>query len=299
MQERMRVFWIAFLEAFVASFWIVLSLFRALCEFDIILNKAMLYMPCILSCTIATIYAVSICIYIKPSKRFLLNKWARKNCNKLIMVYILLLIFLVAVKPEITWSFTEIHNLISLEWTIFGISTAIFLIWNALSINYLNNKKPKKVVCNSILEELKCIQDKAYFLGNINSIFVDIKLMSINLLRLSMTTIVLYTFGKVTVLNQTMVLFTLLLCTNTISGLFFDILKPFNDNKKALIQEMQITEYEETLLNMMVVTEDVTEENVSNEEGKQKVIDAVLEWHRKRREKEEKEEIERQTVHKE
>lgn len=298
MQERIKEFWSTFLVAFVVSVFIFILLFMDLCKFGVFPYKTVLYIPCILSGVIATVYAISMCVCLEPSKRYLINKWMRKYYNRLVILYILLCLFLVAIKSEVVWSFTEIHNLISLEWTIFGISTAIFLIWSALSVNYLNNKKPMKVTCNSIQEELKCIYDKAYFLENTSSLFINIKIMAINLACLIATTTFLYILEKVTIVNQTMALFTLLLCTNTISGLFFDILKPFNENKKALIKEVQITEYEEALIAMMIITDYYSDKSISKE-GEQKVIDAVLEWNRKRREKEEKEEMEKQDVHKE
>ena len=96
---------------------------------------------------VATIYYV---IETKRIKRSKFSFWIGKNYPKLLTVYLLLNIALVSIKSYASWSTEEIYDVLSIQWTIFGFSLTVFLVWNVV-IEYLKRKQP---IATNILDSL-------------------------------------------------------------------------------------------------------------------------------------------------
>ena len=235
--------WIAiFVLVFGGALIFFLTCLGAFYNFSLISNAVWIYGSCI-AAAIFTIVSLAIgAVLIKSKKQTHLGNWLSTNAAKLMLAYILLDVFFVSIKSDIIWSFSDIKEVISLEWTIFGISAAMFLIWNVVAIEYLDKKKPKKPESKRPIIMWRYIQEKGTFYSNASVLLSNINLLSVNLICLIIATILVHVSScAVTMLNQTMVILVLFLCTNSILGLFLDILKPFNEKKKEMLQETKVT----------------------------------------------------------
>ena len=73
-----------------------------------------------------------------------LSCWLGKNYPKLLLGYILFVLALASVKNQLVWTTDMVYDVLSLQWTIFGLSLTIFLVWNVIMVEFLKNKQPKE-----------------------------------------------------------------------------------------------------------------------------------------------------------
>lgn len=117
------------------------------------------------------------------------------------------------------------NNLLSIEWTIFGITTAFFTIWNALYLSKhdRNTENPDKMVG---IERLKAIQDINNKLSENNNLIFPIILLIINAFLLLWATSLTYVYPlNDSVLNKVSII-SYYFCTNTMISIFFETITP-------------------------------------------------------------------------
>lgn len=226
-----------------SSTWVFLTnVLNALNEFWLLqgLKNLPLILAAIMSiiCSFASVYFSAINRITK------LENWLISNVDKMIIIFVLANGFFYSIKSTLTWSFTDIKDLLSLEWTIFGISVTIFIVWMVSVTDYLNPKKPKNPIRTSLnpIEMSKFIQDKSLYFPQAKLLLSTIYMLFWNLLFLVFTTIIIYgVYAKATVLSQNAVVFTLFLCTNTILELMCDLKKFFGEKSDYLLKDARVT----------------------------------------------------------
>ena len=175
----------------------------------------------------------------------------------------------------------DVKDLISLEWTIMGISITVFLIWNVVTIEYLEKSKPIKPNNSSQFRQWWYIREKESFYSEATQLLNNLYLLLINLLCLCCTTGYIYIANSpLTIFSQNIVIWVLFLCTNTIIALILDILKPFNKKKKAILNEAKITNedlelqntFNEETENMYLTIETIKKLRSIDEKEKNKLI---------------------------
>ena len=235
----------------LAAFWLQLTtLLDALWEFRVLSDEASpLFTFGIALCF--SIIGVVIAIYLlNTSKYTKIGNWLSANIFTLLLLYTLSNIFCCAVKSTVIWSYERIKELLSLEWTIIGISITIFLVWNVIAIEYLDNKKPQKPTNSSPINVMRYIQSKSDF--KIKYLLNNINLLLVNVLALLFATAIVYIgTAEASVLNQNMVLLAFFLCTNTILGLFLDIFKYYFEKRKRLLADAKVTNADIMLQNQI------------------------------------------------
>ena len=181
------------------------------------------------------------------------------NYAYFLLAYLISLFCMVSLKAEIIWTLEKLEEIISLEWTIFGISITIFLVWNVLILQFLKSKKPTKENSDSLVNLMDYIRKKTAFHGEATLIFNTVYLLTINLLILIIaTSLTLFSTQGVTIFNQTVVCITFYFCTNTICSLFLDILKPLNKEKTSMLKETKVTATELEFQNKVGEITDLT-----------------------------------------
>ena len=192
----------------------------------------------VLSCLIL----VYIIVWVNSSKKTKLDNWLSLNCPKLLLYHIISSITFISIKSEIIWSFEEMKDTVSLEWTIFGLSVTIFLVWNVVILQYLKDKKPKKINDAGLLQKRRFIKDKTDFYHRASVTFNTITLLTINLFVLIVTTAIVYIIkDTISLWNQNIVIFCFYFCTNTIIQLFLDIVQPLNEDKKSILKDTKVS----------------------------------------------------------
>ncbi len=190
------------------------------------------------------------------TKNKTISTWFSLNYAKIILFYIVICIMLISLKTETIFKYETLKEFISVQWSILGLSIAIFLIWNGVVFKYLEERRPKKTDNPFPIEQYEYINEKIDFYQMATERFNSITLLIINLMLLAVATTTVYiVYNKVTLLNQNLSIASYYFCSNTIISLFFDILLPFIDRKRKILKNMKVSNPEKRLQNR--ITEEV------------------------------------------
>lgn len=173
---------------------------------------------------------------LKKIYRFLLE-----NSHRITLFYAVSIFIFSNIKSEVSKSIDDLKYIISLEWGIIGISITIFLVWNVLILQYLKKKMPQFRKDFSLWEEFNYIEDKETSYRSINTTFVSVVLLTINLAILIFSTATVILSDGVNLINQNATFVSFCFCTNSVFLLFIDMLKPLYDEKKSLLEKNKIT----------------------------------------------------------
>lgn len=276
---------LVFVVAMAMSFLYLFTFTNVFCRFNLISKVFML----IFSAALSLIFSISVTIYtiirtnsLKSTK---LSNWLAMNWHKFSLYYVISIICFAAIENEIIFDFNALNNLISLEWTIFGISITIFLVWNVLIVNYLKEKKPKEKQGCLPLEKLKTITQKGEFYQNANSLFNSVTLLIINIIVLVLASAVTYmNKNSINLFNQNIAIVSFFFCTNTLIELFMGILKPLSEEKKHILDGTKISNKEvlegnkilEKTTNLITVVEEINASKLFDEQQKQEIIKKLI-----------------------
>ena len=234
-----------FLFGFIFTFFFVYSLIHCISNFFDINNQLCLFISLVAGLIVAIIYSVWSNQNAKTLHESKISFWFKANSPKLILSYFIILFSLISITDKAIWSEEEIVDVLSLEWTIFGLSVTIFLVWNVIYIEYLKKIQPKKPDTDDYLEKYEFLGQKQSFYRQVENSFTSIILLSINLfLLLFSSSFVHVSRMKEAVFTQNLVLCTFYFSTNTIALLFFDLLKPLKKDRDAFRKANQVTKEE-------------------------------------------------------
>ena len=250
MKKYYRVLLGILVLSLLAMFFVSFAFLNVFYEFDLISAQSLFLSSLVFSVLSAFVCVLIAEILIRAEKKTKLGNWLSCNSAKLTLAYLLLIVFFLSIKAELVLAIQDIKEILSLSWTIFGISMAIFLIWNVIATDYLEKRKPNKPTSNFPLKKWLYINDKGNFYNDATMLLSNINLLTINLFFLVVATGYVYIYHReASIFSQSITFFVLLLCTNSIVGLFLDILKPFNEKKKQLLQETKVTALDVDLQN--------------------------------------------------
>ena len=242
MKTVIKVCIFTFLLAFVGTFILAFSFINIFYDFELVSANVLLYTSLIVASIISIFFVIVVIVLIKSEKKTKMEHWLSINGAKLTLAYILLLLFFQSVQSEVFLNIEEMKELLSLEWVILGISITTFLIWNVVTIEYLQKKKPQKPQSSLPTKTWLYLQDKENFYSNATSLLSSVYLLLVNLAVICIATVNVYVTSKSAMFfSQCIVIFGLYLSTNTIIGLILDILKPFNEKKKSMLEETKTT----------------------------------------------------------
>ena len=239
-----------FLLAFAGMFILAFAFINIFHNFELVSANVLLYASLIIAGVFSIVTLIVVIFLMKSERKTKIGHWLSINGAKLTLAYILLLLFFCSVKSEIFLTIKDLKELLSLEWGILGISITAFLIWNVVTIEYLQKKKPQKPKNPLPTQTWLYLQEKETFYSNATSLLSNVYLLLINLIVLCIATANIYVTSRtVSILSESIVILGLYLSTNTIIGLIFDILKPFNEKKKAILGETKTTNADVELQN--------------------------------------------------
>lgn len=232
---------IASLADFMA-FYLTYSVCQCANNFIEIELRKTLLLSIIVGVVVALVSVVICVIKTRTLREGKIGFWLSKNYPKLFVGYIILVLALTSITKEAIWTADEINDVLTIEWTIFGLSLTVFLVWNVLIVEYLKKRKPERPEKPDFVQELALIMDKRSYNQEVESTFTHMVYLTINLFMLLFSSSFVY-FSHLPneVLTQNFVRCTFFFSTNTIAVLFMDILKPLKSDKKALMEESQIT----------------------------------------------------------
>lgn len=179
---------------------------------------------------------------IKRIRETKLSFWFEKNYPKLLLAYIVVILALASTKSEPIWTADMIYDVLSLQWTIFGLSLTIFLVWNVIMVEFLKNKQPKETPSSDLLHKYTLALEKRTFFQETETTFTTAILLTINLFLLLLSTSLIYISMKPeSVVTQNILLCSYFFTTNSIVCLFMDILMPLKKDKAELLKNNNVT----------------------------------------------------------
>lgn len=240
---------IVFSIIWIFAYLFVFGMFRALAEFKII-NSNMR----ILVYAITTVTAGLIVFWTFMSKKTTkFDNWISLHRAQLLFLYIVAVILFGSLNAEVVWTIDELKDLVSLEWSMLGISVAIFLVWNVVILKYLKDRQPEERVTGGWLDKCRFITEKGEFYQTASMLFSSTTLLTINVAVVIIATAMVYILRiEVTLWMQNATIVGFLFCTNTLGSLFGDMLKPFNEEKKAMLQATKVTDADIELQNKLL-----------------------------------------------
>ena len=275
-----------FIGIFLLAFFLMFLFLDIFYNFNLLSATVLFFTSLGCSVLVAVLFSWYFIARLKAAKSTRFSRWLSQNYPKLILLYVVLSIIFLSIKTEIIWSYDSLKNVISLEWTIFGISITIFLVWNVIILKYLEKAKPTKSDKMCSIEKIDYITKKEVFYSQASVTFNTVTLLIINLLILVLSTAMVFIVAKekVTLFCQNVVIISFYLSCNTIVELLLDILKPFNEEKKAILSETKVTaneikekeEIEEQLLQACRILKNLEQLESIDEEQKSKMKTEIV-----------------------
>lgn len=236
------VFWLTlFLLTAISAFFVVFPVVKVFYDFGLV-KKEYLYL---ISIGISFASSLGITIYIfkgvKNEKRSYVRNLLYMESPKLYLLCVFLIVFVSSVDSKVVLPRAEAKNAIDISWTIFSISTTIFLVWNVIIVPYLKKHEPIEKNNALLPDEYTYIVKKGHFYVSTNRMYSSIVLLSVNLFMLAFSTIFLYAYDfEISLLTQFMIKATLFLSINSIISLFLNILIPIYEEKKELLKHKRV-----------------------------------------------------------
>lgn len=265
---------VTFFLSLIMAFLLIFSFMDVFYEFELVSAESVLYTSIISSIVLAMIFVAIAIGQMKTEKKTRFSHWININASKVSLIYLLLILFFISIDSEVFLSTEEMKSIISLEWTILGISIAVFLIWNVLMLDYLKKKMPTKPNSDLPTKKWCYLHDKEVFYSDATLLLDNVYLVVINLIGVAIATVFIYISSRTaTVFSQSFVIFMLFMSTNTIIGLVLDIIKPFNEQKKRMLEEAKTTSADIELQNeiddasrkLLISAEAIDELNIDSE----------------------------------
>lgn len=243
--NRIGRFVIVFIFALSLSFLCISQLMRIFRLFGLISE----YTESISTVVISALITVLLLVYYihqgRTEKKTKFDNWVLMNFSKMILCYIILIICLASIRKDVFMSFEELRSLISLEWTMFGISAAVFLVWNVIIVEYLEKKKPIEISNRAPIEKAKYIEEKGTFFQIASSSFNTISLLFISLVMLIFATFLTYiVWREINLFNQTIGIIAFFFATNTLLDLMSGVLRPLKEKKHKILESTKISNFE-------------------------------------------------------
>lgn len=197
------------------------------------------------SSVFSIIVIVYLIILLRKKSRNRFDNWLTMSFSRIVLYYLISIICFISIRKDIMFTYEDLCNIISLEWTILGISIAIFLVWSVIIIDYLEKKKPTEIDKGSLFERLLYILYKTEYNLDTTLALNPFVLLFINLIVLIIATFGVYFYGKThTLFVQNIAIISFYFSTNTIIELFLNYLTPLYKKQKKLIKDSKVTQAE-------------------------------------------------------
>ena len=247
--SALLVYFLVFVLTFVLSFLFLYEAYRCLQKFGVIcFSHGMVYMLRIIVAISGVFSLFNALIVAKKIRTLKVSKvgfWLDTNYPKIILGYIILLLFMGSITEKTIWTASEINDVLSIEWTIFGLSLTIFLVWNVLIVDFLQKKQPISTENPDYFQKYALLLEKQSFSQEVETTFSTTVLLSINLVLLLLASMFVYIVHKPEMLlSQNVVCCAFYFSINTIISLFFDLLKPLKADKDKLKKQNQVSKEE-------------------------------------------------------
>ena len=235
-----------FVLTFIAFFFFVVllvgSILICINKFIDLPGMVWFWRGLMISAIVAFIGAVLIVRSTKHFKETEMSFWLGKNYPKLLLGYILSVLTIGSINNQAIWTADMVYEVLSLQWTIFGLSLTIFLVWNVIMVEFLKGKQPKESESSSLYQKFTLALEKKTYTQEIDTTFNSVVLLTINLFLLLLSTTMIYISVKPeSIITQNVLLCSFFFTTNSVICLFIDILSPLKKDKEEMLKNNSVT----------------------------------------------------------
>lgn len=235
-----------FVLAFVAVFFFVVllvgSILICINKFVDLPGMVWFWRGMMISAIVAFVGTVLIVRSTKQFKETKISFWLGKNYPKVLIGYTLAVLTIGSINNQAIWTADMVYEVLSLQWTIFGLSLTIFLVWNVIMVEFLKTKQPKVSDSSSLYQKYTLALKKKMYTQEINATFNSVVLLTINLILLLLSSTMIYINMKPeSIITQNILLCSFFLTSNSIICLFMDILSPLKKDKEEMLKNNSIT----------------------------------------------------------
>lgn len=246
--KKTSFLWILFVSAilsFFLSYLLVYSVLHAIQNFMEISSRVANIVIVATSLLLSAINVIFTIVQKRKLKESKARFWMSQNWPKLLLSYLILLVFFMSLTNSVKWTADEINDVLTIEWTMFGLSLTVFLVWNVLIVAYFRKIQPTVPNRSDLIKQYEYLIEKRSFAQKVDVSFLNVVLLSINLcLLLFSSSFVYISHIPEMILTQNFVCCTFYFSTNTILSLFFDLLRPLKMDKASLKTDQQVTKSE-------------------------------------------------------
>ena len=225
-------------------FLLVAPLFYVLKSFNINIlgycfeNVMIVVVACALLCTVVSY----VLMHIKRKSK--IRNYFSRHYSKFVFAYLFVVICLLSTKAISIWSYEEIKEIISLQWTIQGLAVTIYLVWHIIVPANLIENMPQLTKKKYLYSKMNHIKNKENYYHKVSVQYNSVYYLIISLLCTSGTTLSCYVFTEdlSSIWGENTIRFSLILSILTMLKLFFDVAILLRKEKKQLINDVKITE---------------------------------------------------------
>lgn len=236
-----------FILVFVAFFFLVVllvgSILICINKFVDLSGMVWFWRGLMISAIVAFVGTVLIVCSTKRFRETKVSFWLSKNYPKLLLGYFLVVLTIGSLNSQPIWDADMVSEVLSLQWSIFGLSLTIFLVWNVLMVEFLKGKQPKVSDSSSLYQKFILALEKKSYTQEIDTIFNSVVLLTINLFLLLLSSTMIYISMKPeSIITQNILLCSFYFTTNSILCLFMDILLPLKKDKEEMLKNNSVTQ---------------------------------------------------------
>lgn len=245
---------------FLLLFIFFIGLLTCLKKFIPIDDLLIVLLPFGLSLSLSIIHLIAIRLSSRKIYQSQLSFWLKNNSQKIFLAFLVIIILLFSITNKPLWDNNEIRDVLSTEWTIFGLSISIFLVWDVIYTGYIKKKQPKIETDMDSVQKLETLYQKQAVFKELESARSSIIILSINLVLLLLSSGLVHVIHMPdNIITQNIVVCAFYFSTNTIIMLFLDILKPILEENKALKKDNLVIKEEFETIEIKVYIQSLKE----------------------------------------
>jgi hypothetical protein len=157
----------------------------------------------------------------------------------------LVFFILLSLSSQVSYSLEQMRELLSLEWSIFGLSITLLLVWQVLINNHLRKAllSPKRELNN--FERCSYIKYKTLFHDYTNFKYSPLILLSVNILLLIFSSLLLYPrSNELTLLAHNVTMICLSISLFSFFLLSVDLIRFVHYERKEILSQVEVSKEE-------------------------------------------------------
>lgn len=245
MKKRWLYIALEFISTAILAFILFFLIVYCLKRFVNVQSTTQLSVPIVCSLIVSSIVAIIEINHTRKLREGRLGFWLYQNLTKITFSYMCLVLFLISVAYTAGWTKDRVIDILLIEWTIFGITAAVFVVWKTLVFEYFRNKQPIASDKDSSFQRLELLFEKCALSNEIESSFFSTILLTISLcLLLTATTLAYMVNASELAVTQIIIRGSFYSLTNALFALFFDIVKQVKEDRDSLKEINKVTKEE-------------------------------------------------------